>query len=205
LSATKTEKVEKNKGGRPRSAQSHQAILDATLGLLAQDGFNGLSFEGVAERAGVSRATIYRRWASKEELVIDLLGGLEPEVNLADSGDTRQDILGALENFITGLQSTPIGQIFPKLLGEFTTNPAIFAAYYRQVLQPRFEVFQTRIERAQARGELRPDIDPALVTEQLIGGAVFKLLMSNIRPLAAATLPQLVNNLWTGIALPANK
>jgi len=61
------------KPGRPRSAQAHKAILDATLELLAEEGFHGLSIEAVAAKAGVGKTTIYRRWPSKDELVMDAI------------------------------------------------------------------------------------------------------------------------------------
>ena len=74
--------------GRPRSEEAHQAILDATLELLAEVGFSALTVEGVASRAGVGKATIYRRWASKLPLVVEAFGEL-PALEDADTGSRR--------------------------------------------------------------------------------------------------------------------
>ncbi|MFP8870746.1 MAG: helix-turn-helix domain-containing protein, partial [Myxococcota bacterium] len=76
--------------GRPRSEEAHQAILDATLELLVEVGFSGLTVEGVASRAGVGKATIYRRWASKIPLIVEAFGQL-PGFEDCDTGSLAED------------------------------------------------------------------------------------------------------------------
>ena len=71
-----TERSPARAPGRPRSAQAHRAILDATIELFVESGYEGLSIEGVAARAGVGKTTIYRRWSSKEDLIVDAIGEL---------------------------------------------------------------------------------------------------------------------------------
>ena len=86
--------------GRPRSAEVHSAILTATLGLLAEEGFDGMSIEEVANRAGVGKTAIYRRWSSKEALVIDALKALDPEVLVVDTGNVREDAVAFLSEAV---------------------------------------------------------------------------------------------------------
>src|SRR6266496_6782642 len=81
------------KPGRPRSAQAHKAILDATLELLAEGGFQGLSIEAVAARAGVGKTTIYRRWPSKNELVMDAIREVQVNLSVIDTGNFRKDVV----------------------------------------------------------------------------------------------------------------
>src|SRR6187399_1916958 len=83
--------------GRPRSDRAHRAILDAAQELLAEDGFSGLRLEHVATRAGVGKATIYRRWGSRQELALELLVELAgPHIPVAETGDTREELLAAV-------------------------------------------------------------------------------------------------------------
>ena len=77
------------KPGRPRSARAHQAILAAALALLAEEGFEAMSMEGVAALAGVGKSTIYRRWASKEELLIEAVSSIHAEAPIVDTGNIR--------------------------------------------------------------------------------------------------------------------
>src|SRR6185437_24526 len=93
--------IELRKPGRPRSAEADQAILRATLELLAQDGIQGMSLEGVAARAGVSKTTIYRRWANKDALILDALRQSKPPALTFDTGNFRADI----EHYLRSLRA----------------------------------------------------------------------------------------------------
>ena len=101
--------------GRPRSEEAHQAILDATLELLVEVGFSALTVEGVASRAGVGKATIYRRWPSKLPLVVEAFGQLPgfPEV---DTGDLAEDLKQMLRGYIQLFHTTPLATVLPSEL-----------------------------------------------------------------------------------------
>jgi len=86
--------------GRPRSAEVHSAILTATLALLADEGFDGMSIEAVAKRADVGKTAIYRRWSSKEALVLDALKALDTEVLVVDTGNSREDAVAFLHDTV---------------------------------------------------------------------------------------------------------
>ena len=96
---TTKEELGGSKGGRPRSVQSQQAILDATLTLLATEGFEAMSIEAIAARAGVGKKTIYRWWTSKEALVIDAIKSLQQTKNpVIDIGSLREDLIVMFRN-----------------------------------------------------------------------------------------------------------
>ena len=103
--------------GRPRSEEAHQAILDATLELLIEVGFSALTVEGVAQRAGVGKATIYRRWASKLPLVVEAFGRL-PGFEEVDAGSLDVDLKETLKSYLQVFHSTSLGAVFPSLAGE---------------------------------------------------------------------------------------
>ena len=102
------------KPGRPRSAQAHKAIIDATLELLAEEGFQGLSIEAVAAKAGVGKTTIYRRWSSKDELVMDAIREVQIDLPVIDTGNFRNDLTTLLKTAYQGFMTHPypfLGQL----------------------------------------------------------------------------------------------
>ena len=173
MTTTSEPEQELRKPGRPRSAQAHKAILDATLELLAEEGFQGLSIEEVAARAGVGKTTIYRRWSSKEELVIDAIRAVQINLSIVETGNFRNDLMTLFKDAYQGMMTHPLlGQLALKFIGEYQTNPEIFKTYLTQVLIPRFQQFGQMVEQAQSREEICKDIDWTLVIE-LIGGSLY--------------------------------
>jgi AcrR family transcriptional regulator len=168
------------KPGRPRSAQAHKAILAATLELLAQEGFQGLSIEDIAARAGVGKTTIYRRWSSKDELVIDAIHEVQVDLSTVDTGNFRTDLVILFKSAYKGLMAHPLlPQLVLRLIGEFQANPEIFQVFLTQLLIPRLQRFMYMIEKAQAREEIRKDIDWTLALELIAGPIFFHLLITH--------------------------
>jgi len=163
--------------GRPRSAEAHQAILKATLELLVEGGFRGLSMDGVAARAGVGKATIYRRWRSKTELVGEAIKLLSEGVELPDTGSLRGDFL-EIARFAMRATNLPESTLVPRLLAEATGDPALHEIFFRELVVPRRNALKMFLERAQARGELRTDLDLDLAVDLLIGPIVYRLLIA---------------------------
>ena len=163
--------------GRPRSDQAHRAILDAACELIVEEGFAKLRLEHVANRAGVGKATIYRRWASKEDLALELLLELAaPHLAIAESGDTRGELLDAVRNVVRALTLTPFGPVIRALLSQIAIDPALGGPFRATVVQARRDEVAGVIERGVARGDLRPDVDAGLATELLVGPAYFRLM-----------------------------
>src|SRR6266487_726863 len=152
------------RAGRPRSAQSHQAILEATLALFAEEGLAGPSSEAIAERAGVGKATIYRRWSSKEDVIKDALTLWRSDLPLPDTGHIRDDLLSIAKQARELFHRDPlIAKLMTKLIAEIKTNPEIYRAFYDKLVAPRREQFRQMIQRAQARGEVREDLDATFI------------------------------------------
>lgn len=171
------------KAGRPRSTESHQAILEATLTLFAEEGLQGLSIEGVAEHAGVGKTTIYRRWSSKEDLIKDALDQFRADYPVPDTGNIRNDLLSLTREAQALFSRNPlVGKLITKLIAEVKTKPEIYRPFYEKVAVPRLQQFRQMVERAQQRGELRSDLDPSLIFSlifiSLIYGSLFGELIA---------------------------
>jgi AcrR family transcriptional regulator len=159
--------------GRPRSEEAHQAILAATVELLAETGYSGLTVEGVATRAGVGKATIYRRWASKLPLVVEAFSQL-PAMEEVDTGDLVSDLEKMLRDYLNLFNSTPLAAVMPSLVGERAHNPEL-SELLEPVLKGRRQPLRRALERAQERGELRRGIDLDLAADLIVGPIAVKL------------------------------
>jgi len=167
----------KHRTGRPRSDRVHRAILDATRELLIEGGFADLRLEHVAARAGVGKATIYRRWDSKEALAQELLAELAaPHIAVAESDNTREELLAAVLNPMRAVTETSFGPVIRAMLSEIASDPTIGDPFRATVVQARRDEIARVIARGIARGDLRPDADPDLATELLVGPVYFRLM-----------------------------
>ena len=170
--------------GRPRSRQAHQAILAAAGELLLARGLSAVSMDAVAEQAGVSKATIYRWWPSKETLALDALytewDAVRPQPR--DTGSLRGDLLSLLRPWARLAGGKPYGRVLAALLAEAQTDPAFAAEYRRRVLEPRRDQARALFARAVERGEIPANlkVDVAL---DLIYGAVYHRLLQGHGPL----------------------
>lgn len=163
--------------GRPRSSEAHRRILDAARELLSEEGFSDLRLEHVAARAGVGKATIYRRWGSKEALAQELLSELAgPHIAVAETGDTRAELLAAVTNPMRAVTDTPFGPVIRALLSQIAVNPTLGDPFRATVVQARRDEIGRVIARGIARGDLRPDADPTIATELLVGPVYFRLM-----------------------------
>jgi len=162
---------------RPRSAESHAAILQAALDLVVEGGLRGTTIEGIAARAGVGKATIYRRWKTKEELFTEALRTIAFELPDPDTGSVRDDVMGV---FAWNLEHLPrkAALLMPRLMVEAADDPALFAVMREVLVDPRREVLKTILVRAVARGELREGVDPEDMVDLLIGPMIYKILIT---------------------------
>jgi AcrR family transcriptional regulator len=173
------------KAGRPRSTKAHKAILNATLELFADEGFDAMSIEAIADRAGVGKTTIYRRWDSKEDLMLDAARSIQAEFPFVDTGNLREDLIHLLKLvWDTSGRNSLIEKLYVRIIGESRANPGLFRLFYEQRLGPRLQHFRQAIEHAQARGEIRKDLEPFLVLDLIMGPLVCRLLLTG--PLANA-------------------
>ena len=162
--------------GRPRSDRVHEAILDATLELLRETGFSGLAIESVATRAGVGKATIYRRWTSKVPLVIEAMQRI-PQIPAPDTGSIAEDLTELLRSSSDVLRSTPLAHVLPSLVGERTRDAELSEALDGFVAERRRPLLRM-LERAVERGELPPDADLELGVDLILGPFVVRLFFT---------------------------
>lgn len=165
--------------GRPRSEEAHQAILRAALELLGRVGYSGLTVEGVAARAGVGKATIYRRWPSKLPLVIEAFHEL-PQLEDADTGSLAGDLRSMLRSYLHLFNETPLAAVLPSLAGERRHNPEL-SELLDPVLRQRRRPLVAALERAQRRGELAPDLDLDLAADLIVGPIAVRLFFTGRR------------------------
>jgi AcrR family transcriptional regulator len=165
--------------GRPRSEEAHQAILDATLELLQEVGFSALTVEGVASRAGVGKATIYRRWPSKLPLVVEAFGQL-PSLEDVDTGSLEDDLAQMLSSYLELFHTTPLAAVLPSLAGERAHNPAL-GQLFDPVMRGRRQPLTRAFERAIARGELPADLDVYLAADLVVGPIAVRLFFTGSR------------------------
>lgn len=165
--------------GRPRSEEAHQAILDATLALLAEVGFSQLTVEGVASRAGVGKATIYRRWPSKLPLVVEAFGQL-PALEDVDTGSLAGDLKAMLRSYLSHFHETPLGTVLPSLAGERAHNPQL-SQLFDPVMKGRRTPLARAFERAAARGEIPAGLDRELAADLVVGPIAVRLFFTGSR------------------------
>jgi AcrR family transcriptional regulator len=178
--------------GRPRSAAADLAIREATLELLAEEGYTGLTMSGVASAAGVSSATLYRRWRSKADLVIDVMLAGAEDHQLPDTGSLAGDLRSALSAAADMKQNTQSVKIISAVVGELGRNPELAKAFRAALITPRRAQFAEIFERAAARNEIRPGLDYELVTD-LVFGPVYQRLLITGRPVTPRIVNQIVD------------
>lgn len=158
--------------GRPRSADADRAILESTFRQLVDVGYAALSIEAVAADAGVAKTTIYRRYPTKRDLVIAALGRQAPFVPPPPDLPAREALQQFVETAVTMLVASGAIRILGSLLVEEQREPGVLGVFRERILVPRRMLVEQMLARGIERGEIRPDIEPLIVTE-MIAGAIF--------------------------------
>jgi len=165
--------------GRPRSGEAHRAILDATLELLQEVGFSALTVEGVASRAGVGKATIYRRWPSKLPLVVEAFGQL-PAFEDVDTGAVAGDLKAMLSRYLHEFISSPLATVYPSLAAERAHNPEL-GQVLDPVLRNRRRPLEAALRRAVTRGEIPKHVDLDLAADLVVGPIAVRLFFRGMK------------------------
>jgi AcrR family transcriptional regulator len=157
------------RAGRPRSAQADRAIIEATLEVFAESGAEGLCIEKVAAKAGVGKATIYRRWPGKEDLLLDAISAMRSPLPTPKGESVRED-LAALVDAIGRESSDPRRlRQFALLLGEGAAYPRLLERYVETVVEPRRDIVRGVLRRGVATGELREETNVEAAVDMLTG------------------------------------
>ena len=156
--------------GGPRDARNDQAILDATLKILRELGYQALTIEGVAAAAGVGRPTIYRRWPSKPALVVAaLVDSARLAVPVRNTGSRRRDLIAVQRHQVDLMNAPANRRVTTGLIADLAADPDLAARYVSEYLAPRRAAVWKVLQRGVDRGELDPDVDFAFVYDLLVG------------------------------------
>lgn len=163
--------------GRPRSARSETAILNAAMEILVERGYRGFTMDEVVTRASVSKATIYRRWPSKELLAIAAVDRL-PELTPADKGSIEENLFAIVNEFTDFFQNTALGTVWPTLVSERSRNPELKAALDATTDRRRTPT-KIVLSRAIEQGELPADLDLDLAVDLIMGPVMLRLMFED--------------------------
>jgi AcrR family transcriptional regulator len=190
--------------GRPRSEKAREAILAAAAELLLLRGLAAVSMDAVAERAGVSKATIYRWWPTKETLALDALyhewAAVRPAVR--ETGSLRGDLLSLLRPWVRLVGKRPYGRVIAGLVAEAQADPAFAVQYRERFVEPRRAQARPLLLRAIERGELPATTDIELALDLLYGPLYHRLLHGHA-PLNERFLRDLVDTVVAGLSAGA--
>ena len=188
--------------GRPRSQEADRAILTAARDLLAERGLAAMSIEEVAARAGVGKATIYRRWPSKGLLALDaFVASFREEQPLPDTGSLRDDLLAALHAWVRAVTQTAMGPMLTGLIAEAQHDPELRGAWRDRVLEPLRTQHRIMLDRAIARGEITASVDQDVVLDLFFGAAEHRLLLGHL-PITGEFIAEVVDTILAGIRRP---
>ncbi len=185
--------------GRPRSIRADEAIVEAALDLLAEGTtLEAMSIESIATRAGVGKATIYRRWPNKETLLADAVAALKGPLPELDGVSVRDDLLKLLRS-IGAARASRAGRIIPCLIPELARNEEL-ARRYHTLTEPRRELMRSVLRRGVDSGELRSDLDIDMMCAIMVGPMVSQSVLNWQPGVDLTKLPeQIVNTLFPGM------
>lgn len=166
------------RGGRRRDPAADDAILESVLALLGEGcAFGALSMDLVAQRAGVARATVYRRWANKEELVLAALGRLDPPLPALEGLALRDRLVRLVDQIRHRGEDTDLHRLLAGLLGEAARRPRLVRQFEDSVIAARREALKRALADGVDSGELRSDLDLDTAVELLTGPMLSRLIL----------------------------
>lgn len=185
--------------GRRPADEVRAEILAAAGDLLFAEGMTAFTIDKVAALSGASKMTIYKWWPSKGALALDgYFHRVEDQLQFPDSGDVETDLRNQLHTFRALLADSPAGSVIAELIGQAQSDPDLKAAFLQRYSAPRRDLAVATMATAKERGQLRADLDPETVVDQLWGACYHRLLIPD-QPLTEAFVDALVDNLFRGI------
>ena len=192
-----SDQVRASRGGRPRDPSRDGVIRAAILRLLAEVGYGALTMDAVAAEAGVGKATIYRRWRTKHDLVVDTISDINRAIAVPpDTGSVEGDARALMDLVVTTVQS-PAGAAIRSLLPAMQYQPALVEAFRNGPLAVWRSAFAGMWNRAEARGEVRAGMDKSVTAEAISALLVQRWLLTG-EPLDTAY----VDEVFETVVLP---
>jgi AcrR family transcriptional regulator len=162
--------------GRRRSETSRKAILDATYDLLKTVGFHQMSIEGVAARASVGKATIYRWWSSKGVLAVEaFMEAIEPSIAFRETASARADIERQMRLLAEAYRGKA-GEILKEMIGFSQCDTEMKEAFFVGYLKPRREAAKAVLQRGIDQGEFHSNLDPEVLVDAVYGPLIYRML-----------------------------
>jgi AcrR family transcriptional regulator len=184
--------------GRPRDRDIDVAVLRSTLAVLDESGYGGLTLEAVARRAGTTKPAIYRRWPSRQQLVLFALAERLGNARAPDIGCTLCDLDECLKVFVAAFRRMPPGVIGP-LFADCAGDRELRTAFMTALFDPPRAAVREALERAHERGDLRDDVDIELILD-MIGSLVHYRALFGHAPTSDVAIERVVEALLQGIA-----
>ena len=186
-------------GTRPRvEGERELEIFEATLAVLDEVGYDLLTMDAVALRAKASKATLYRRWKRKPELVVAAIMAHKGETVVPDTGTLRGDLLEAYCGGAGGLNDPLARSVISAVVTAMGRDPEFAEVYRRDFIGPKIAVSREIYDRARARGEVHPDVDLDVLAPSLAGIVLHRAFL-----LGEAVTPDLVERILDQVVLPA--
>jgi AcrR family transcriptional regulator len=189
--------------GRPRNAECSREILEAALHLVAEVGIAGLTMDAVARAAGVGKATIYRRWSSKEALMLDAWMSCVRKPEVPDTGSLQGDLEALLGGIDQKFSDVELQRVFPQMIAAAKVNPDVADAY-REFIAQRRAPLQTVLQRAVARGEIDRDADLQVVHDLLVAPLMYRWMVSDA-PIDDTVVRRIIAIVTAGVAAPVSR
>jgi AcrR family transcriptional regulator len=185
--------------GRPRSAAADRAIIGAVLRLLERGiGVGALSMEGIAREAGVGKATVYRRWPGKDELLLDVMRALDEPPPEVRGRSVREDLVEILEGLRRKGLAKRDSALLRTMMSHFHSHPRLWQEYHDTVIRARRETLHAVLRRGVAEGEIRADLDVELLGELFVGPMLSRALLHEWRELPEGLSEQIVDGVLDG-------
>ena len=185
--------------GRPRSERSRTAVLRAASDLMHEVGLRAMTTEEIANRSGVSKATIYKWWPNKYAVAVEaFLSEMFAESADPDTGSAREDFRRALRGMMR-FYASPSGRVFAQLVGEAQFDPSVAVELRDRLVGSRRLLVRAIWDRGVARGELRSDVDPEAAIDLVFGPAMYRLVAGHA-PLDDAAADAVVDVAMGGLA-----
>ena len=186
------------KRGRPRNSEAEASILAASYDLLLETGFGAVTVEKIAERAKVSKATIYKWWPNKAAVIMDgYLSAASARLPVPDTGSVMDDIMMHATNLANFLRSRE-GKVITELIGEGQFDAGLAEAYRTRFFAPRRQEARQLLERGVTRGQLKADLDIGITIDLLYGPIFYRLLITGDE-LNEAFVKYLITSAFEGI------